>query len=41
VTQNNAVNAQQTAEGASAMSSQVERTRYHLQELVDVVGLKS
>jgi hypothetical protein len=41
VTQNNAANAQQTAESASAMTSQVERTRYHLQELVDVVGLKS
>jgi methyl-accepting chemotaxis protein len=41
VTQNNAANAQQTAESASAMTSQVERTRYHLQELVDVVGLKA
>ena len=41
VTQNNAANAQQTAESASAMTSQVERTRHHLQELVDVVGLRS
>ncbi len=40
VTQNNAANAQQTAESASAMTSQVERTRYHLQELVAVVGLR-
>lgn len=41
VTQSNAANAQQTAESASAMTSQVERTRHHLQELVDVVGLRS
>jgi hypothetical protein len=41
VTQNNVANAQQTAESASSMTSQVERTRHHLQELVDVVGLKN
>jgi methyl-accepting chemotaxis protein len=40
VTQNNAANAQQTAESANAMTSQVERTRYHLDELVTVVGMK-
>jgi methyl-accepting chemotaxis protein len=38
VTQNNAANAQQTAESANAMTSQVERTRHHLEELVSVVG---
>lgn len=41
VTRNNVANAQQTAESASAMTSQVETTRYHLQELVTVVGLRS
>jgi methyl-accepting chemotaxis protein len=41
VTQNNAANAQQTAESANAMTSQVERTRYHLEELVSVVGMKA
>jgi methyl-accepting chemotaxis protein len=41
VTQNNVANAQQTAESASAMTSQVERTRYHLEELVAVVGMNS
>ena len=41
VTQNNAATAQQTAESASAMSSQVERTRHHLDELVAVVGIKA
>ncbi len=39
VTQNNAANAQQTAESASAMTSQVEITRRHLEELVTVVGM--
>jgi methyl-accepting chemotaxis protein len=41
VTQNNAANAQQTAENADAMISQVETTRNHLAELVTVVGLKA
>jgi len=41
VTQNNAANAQQTAENADAMISQVETTRHHLNELVAVVGLKA
>lgn len=41
VTQSNASTAQQTAESASVMNSQVERTRSHLDELVSVVGLKS
>jgi methyl-accepting chemotaxis protein len=40
VTQNNAANAQQTAENAEAMIGQVETTRQHLSELVAVVGLK-
>jgi methyl-accepting chemotaxis protein len=39
VTQNNAANAQQTAENADAMIAQVETTRHHLAELVTVVGL--
>jgi hypothetical protein len=34
-------NAQQTAENAEAMTSQVETTRHHLNELVAVVGLKA
>jgi methyl-accepting chemotaxis protein len=41
VTQNNASNAQQTAENAEAMIAQVETTRQHLNELVAVVGLKA
>jgi methyl-accepting chemotaxis protein len=41
VTQNNAANAQQTAENAEAMISQAETTRHHLNELVAVVGLKA
>lgn len=41
VTQNNAANAQQTAENAEAMIAQVETTRQHLNELVAVVGLKA
>jgi len=41
VTQNNAANAQQTAENAEAMIAQVEKTRDHLSELVAVVGLKA
>jgi methyl-accepting chemotaxis protein len=41
VTQNNASNAQQTAENAEAMIAQVETTRQHLHELVAVVGLKA
>ena len=39
LTQNNAANAQQTAENASAMTEQVRTTRKHLEELVAVVGL--
>jgi Methyl-accepting chemotaxis protein (MCP) signalling domain len=38
VTQNNAANAQQTAQSASAMTHQVEITRRHLEELVAVVN---
>jgi methyl-accepting chemotaxis protein len=40
LTQRNVSNAQQTADGAAAMSSQVENTRRYLDELVDVVGLR-
>jgi methyl-accepting chemotaxis protein len=41
LTQRNVANAQQTADGASAMNSQVENTRKYLEELVAVVGLQS
>ena len=41
LTQRNVSNAQQTADGASAMTSQVENTRKYLDELVAVVGLRS
>jgi methyl-accepting chemotaxis protein len=41
VTQNNAANAQQTAENAEAMTAQVETTRHHLDELVAVVGMNA
>jgi methyl-accepting chemotaxis protein len=40
LTQRNVTNAQQTADGASAMTSQVENTRKYLDELVAVVGLR-
>jgi methyl-accepting chemotaxis protein len=40
LTQRNVANAQQTAEGASAMTSQVEETCKYLAELVAVVGLR-
>lgn len=40
VTQNNAVNARQAAEAASAMTTQIDATRRHLDELVQVVGLR-
>jgi methyl-accepting chemotaxis protein len=40
LTQRNVANAQQTAEGASAMTSQVENTRKYLNELVSVVGMR-
>lgn len=40
LTQRNVVTAQETAEGASAMASQVENTRKYLDELVEVVGLR-
>jgi methyl-accepting chemotaxis protein len=39
LTERNVANAQQTAEGASAMASQVENTQKYLDELVAVVGL--
>lgn len=39
VTQNNAANAQQTADAAAEMSIQVQRTREHVAELVAVLGL--
>ena len=38
VTQSNAANAQQTAEGAASLSSQVATTRSHIEELAKVVG---
>ncbi|HEV2448019.1 MAG TPA: methyl-accepting chemotaxis protein, partial [Candidatus Sulfopaludibacter sp.] len=41
LTQRNVATAHQTAEGASAMSSQVESTRKYLEELVAVVGLRA
>ena len=41
LTQRNVSNAQQTAEGAEAMSSQAENTRRYLDELVAVVGMQS
>ena len=41
LTQRNVANAQKTADGASAMTSQVENTRHYLDELVAVVGLRS
>ena len=41
LTQRNVANAQQTANGASAMTSQVENTRKYLDELVALVGLRS
>lgn len=41
LTQRNVINAQQTAEGASAMTCEVENTRRYLDELVAVVGLRS
>jgi hypothetical protein len=41
VTQNNAANAQRTAEVASAMGDQVTATRKHLDQLVALVGLQN
>jgi methyl-accepting chemotaxis protein len=41
LTQRNVLTAQNTADGASAMASQVDNTRKYLDELVAVVGLKS
>jgi methyl-accepting chemotaxis protein len=41
LTQRNVSNALQTADGASAMTSQVEGTRKYLAELVAVVGLRN
>jgi hypothetical protein len=40
LTQRNVVNAQQTADGASAMASQVENTRKYLEDLVAIVGVR-
>ena len=40
VTQNNAANAQETADAAAAMSVEMQTTRTHLDELVAVVGLR-
>jgi methyl-accepting chemotaxis protein len=40
VTQNNVANAQETAESASAMGEDVQRTRQHLDDLVLVVGMR-
>jgi hypothetical protein len=40
VTQDNAANAKQTVENASAMITQIEATRKHIGELVAVVGLE-
>lgn len=41
LTQRNAGNAQQTADGAAALASQVENTRRYLEQLVAVVGAHS
>jgi methyl-accepting chemotaxis protein len=41
LTQRNVAHAQQTADGASAMTAQVESTREYLSELVAVVGLRN
>jgi len=41
LTQRNVITSQRTAEGATAMSSQVENTRRYLDELVAVVGLRN
>jgi hypothetical protein len=41
LTRQNVATAQLTAEGASAMTSQVENTRKYLEELVAVVGLRN
>jgi methyl-accepting chemotaxis protein len=40
VTQSNTINAQQTAEAAGSMSSQVQTTRENLQELCQLVGAR-
>jgi methyl-accepting chemotaxis protein len=40
VTQSNAASAQQTAESASSMTSQIQNTRQHLEDLVSVFGLR-
>jgi methyl-accepting chemotaxis protein len=41
LTQRNVITAQETAEGAAAMTAQAENTRRYLDELVAVVGLRS
>jgi methyl-accepting chemotaxis protein len=40
VTRNNVANAEQTAEAASEMGTQVETTRHHLDGLVAIIGLR-
>jgi methyl-accepting chemotaxis protein len=40
ITQNNAATAEETAASAAAMSDQVQQTRNHLEDLVEVVGLQ-
>jgi methyl-accepting chemotaxis protein len=40
VTQNNAGNAEESARAANTMSGQVQATRKHIEELVDVVGIR-
>jgi methyl-accepting chemotaxis protein len=40
LTQRNVITAQETAEGAAAMTAQVDNTRQYLNELVAVVGLR-
>jgi methyl-accepting chemotaxis protein len=41
LTQRNVTNAERTADGASAMTAQVESTRKYLDDLVGVVGMRS
>lgn len=41
VTQSNALNAQQTADGASGLAQQVQVTRAHLDQLLGVIGLRT
>ena len=41
LTQRNVTNAERTADGASAMTAQVESARKYLDDLVGVVGMRS